>query len=319
MKYTLTINNREVSHLAAGEIKLTTKRIGAGQLTASLINTAELNYREGDTVILSVDDVTMFKGYVFKKHRNKKQIIETTCYDQIIYLKLNKETYVYTNMTASEIVQKIAGDFGLNTGIIADTSYKIPARTEDIQTLIDIIYTAIDLTVINTGNLFVLYDNLGYLTLKNIDAMRLDKIISAEATLIDYEYTTDIGTSTHNKIKLVRDNETTGRRDVFIEKDSSNINRWGLLQLHEKVSDSLTQGQVISLARRKLNLYNRVKRTLKLNELTADPNIRAGNSILANIPYLGDIHLNTWLVIERCIHTLTNSSHTMALEMTGDF
>jgi hypothetical protein len=260
----------------------------------------------------------MFKGYVFKKHRNKNQIIETTCYDQLIYLKLNKETYVYEKMSATQVIQKIATDFKLNVGQIADTKYEIPLRSEDIQTLIDIIYTALDLTLIKTGNLFVLFDENGKMTLSNIEDMRVDKVISSENTLIDYKYTTDIETNTYNKIKLVRDNKETGRRDVYIEKDSSNMERWGILQLHQRVSENLTEGQVIDLVQRKLALYNRVKRTLKLTDLNGDPSIRSGNSILAHIPNLGDINLNSWLIIDKCTHIIENGKHTMALQLVGE-
>ncbi|MCL2188218.1 MAG: hypothetical protein FWC16_06145 [Defluviitaleaceae bacterium] len=64
-------------------------------------------------------------------------------------------------MTAADVIQKIAADFGLSVGAIADTVYRIPSRVEDIQTLLDIIYRAIDLTVIHTGELFTLYDKVG--------------------------------------------------------------------------------------------------------------------------------------------------------------
>lgn len=320
MNIKVTINSKDVTELCQGEIKVESSRKGScGKATISLLNNETLEYHEGDEVTITINQVNIFKGYVFKKHRTKEQIIETTCYDQLIYLKLNKETYVYENLTATQVIQKIAGDFKLNLGELANTEYVIPSRVEDIQTLIDIIYTALDITLINTGNLYVLYDKDGSICLRNIEDMRLNKVISSENTLIDYEYTTDIETDTYNKIKLVRDNEETGKRDTYIEKDSSNMDRWGIIQLHEKVSDALTEGQIIDLAQRKLALYNRVKRNLKVTDLDGDPSIIAGNSLIANIPNLGDIHLNKWLVIENCTHTITNGMHTMDLELSGDF
>lgn len=319
MDFSLTINGREVGVLAEDKIRVSTQRKGAGKMTANFLNRSELSFHEGDTALLTKGGIPMFKGRVTKKRRNKAQIIETTFHDQILNLVRNRETYVYENKTAAEVVRMIGGDFGLNLGSIADTGYKIPFRVEDIQALIDIIYVALDLTVINTGNLFVLYDDIGSLTLKNIRDMRINKIISSDETLIDYEYTTDISTNTYNKIKLVRDNQDTARRDVFIEKDSSNINRWGLFQLHEKVGDNLTEEQIISLAQRKLTLLNRVRRRLRLKEHYADPAIRAGNSLMAQIPNLGDISLAHWLVVERCNHIISNGQHRMELDMAGDF
>jgi len=319
MDFSLKIGGREVGILAEDKIRLSTQRKGAGKMTAKFLKRQELSFHEGDTAVLAIDGKTMFKGRVTKKRSDKKQIVETTFHDQIFNLIRNRETYVYENKTAAQVVQMIAGDFGLNTGFIADTCYKIPFRVEDIQALIDIIYVALDLTVINTGNLFVLYDDAGSLTLKNIRDMRINKLISSDETLINYEYTTDISSSTYNKIKLVRDNEYTGRRDVFIEKDSGNINRWGLFQLHEKVSDNLTEAQIISLVQRKLALLNRPRRRLRIKEQYADPSIRAGNSLMVNIPELDEISLSHWLVVERCTHIISNSQHRMELDMVGDF
>ena len=262
--FTLTISGQDISVLAEDEIRVTTSRKGAGKMAFNLYNKGDLRVSKGDIAVLAVDGYTMFRGRVTKSLQNKQKFIKATCHDQILTLVRNKETYVYENKTADEVVRMIAGDFGLTLGDVASTGFKVPLRVEDIQALLDIIYVAIDLTVINTGNLFVLYDDYGSigstggLTLKNIRTLRINKLISSEEALEDFEYTEDIGGSTYNKIKLVRDNEYTGRRDVFIEKDSDNIARWGLFQLHEKVSDNLTEGQVISLAQRKLALHNRV-------------------------------------------------------------
>jgi len=320
MELKLTINSLDVTQLCQGQIKCETSRKGScGKLTISLLNHAGLTYHEGDEVNLIIDEINLFKGYVFKKQRTKEQIIETTCYDQLIYLKLNKETYVYEELTATQVIQKIAGDFQLKIGHLANTGYVIPSREEDIQTLIDIIYTALDLTLINTGQLFVLYDQEGSLTLKSIQEMRQDKILSTEQTLIDYDYTIDIETQTFNQIKLVRDNEEIGRRETFIEKDSLNMNRWGIIQQHEKVSENLTEGQVINLVQRKLALYNRIHRSLKVTELAGDPTMRAGQSLLVQIPNLGEINLNHWLVIEKCTHLIKNNEHIMELELVGEF
>ena len=317
--YSLTIGGSIIEHTAIDSIRVTTKIIGAGSLVCKLKNNDNLSFHEGDSLTLDIDGTNIFTGRIMKKRRDKRQIIETTAYDQIFYLTKNRETYVYENKTASDVLRMIAGDFGLSVGQIADTGYVIPYRVEDIQSLIDIVYTALDLTVINTGQLFILHDVGGQLTLKNIRDMRLQKIISAEETLIDYDYTTDISNHTYNKIKLVRNNEETARRDVFIELDGGNMARWGHLQRHEKVGDTLSESEVINLTARKLALLNRVQRKLKLDELYAEAKIRAGNSLMVNIPYLGDIHLSHWLVVERCTHEISNSKHTMTLDLTGDF
>ena len=55
---------------------------------------------------------------------------------------------------ADEVVKMIADDFLLKTGTLENTGYRI-SRTEDNETLFDIIQNALDITVMNTKELYV--------------------------------------------------------------------------------------------------------------------------------------------------------------------
>ena len=94
---------------------------------------------------------------------SKSDVIQITVYDQLYYLK-NKDTYVYTNKTAADVIRMIAEDFQLNVGDLEDTGYTIGSRVEDNQTLFDIIQTALDETLKATSQMYVLYDDVGKLT-----------------------------------------------------------------------------------------------------------------------------------------------------------
>ena len=80
-------------------------------------------------------------------------LLYTSAYDQLRYLK-NKDTYVYENKTATEVVQMIAADFNLSVGAMDDTGFKIESRSEPDKTLFDIILTALGLTTISTGQMY---------------------------------------------------------------------------------------------------------------------------------------------------------------------
>ena len=120
----------------------------------------------------------------------------------------------------------IAGDYGLNLGTIEPTSYVIPTRTEENTALLDMIETALDLELTNQKEMFVLFDDAGKLTLKNISSMRVPFLIDAE-TGENYDYTSSIDEQTYDQIKLTYDNEETGKREIYIAKDSAHINQWG--------------------------------------------------------------------------------------------
>lgn len=82
-------------------------------------------FTKGDLVICTYNDVNVFCGFVFTKKRNKEGIISVTAYDQLRYLK-NKDTIGYDDISVGELINQIAYGFGLNTGSIANTGYKIP-------------------------------------------------------------------------------------------------------------------------------------------------------------------------------------------------
>ena len=69
---------------------------------------------EGDAVRLRVNGSNVFYGFVFNLSRDKEQLITVTAYDQLRYLK-NKDTYVYENKTAGELIKMIAADFQMQT------------------------------------------------------------------------------------------------------------------------------------------------------------------------------------------------------------
>jgi len=293
-------------------IQWTTERVGSPSiLKFTVVKDETIAFQEGDPVRLNVDGKNVFYGFIFVKKRNKDHHIEVTAYDQLRYLK-NKDTYVYENKTASQLIKMIANDFGLNLGTVESTTYVIPSRVEDDQSLFDIIQNALDLELQNKGELFCLYDDFGKLTLKNIASMKLDLLIDKD-TAEDFDYTSSIDQDTYNQIKLIYDNEESGEREVYIAKSSANINAWGLLQYHEKLQEG-ENGKTKADAL--LKLYNKKTRNLKVNDCFGDVRCRAGTLIPVQL-YLGDVNVSSFLLVEKATHTFHNNQHSMSLNLRG--
>ena len=293
-------------------IQWTTERAGSPSiLKFTVIKDDVIAFQEGDPVRLKVNGKNVFYGFVFSKKRNKDHHIDVTAYDQLRYLK-NKDTYVYENKTASQLIKMIAEDFGLNLGTIESTKYKIPSRVEDNQSLFDIIQNDLDLELQNKGELFCLYDDFGKLTLKNIASMQLNILIDKD-TAENFDYTSSIDDQTYNKIKLVYDNEDAGEREVYIAKSSANINAWGLLQFYEKLQEG-ENGKAKADAL--LKLYNKKTRNLKVDGCFGDVRCRAGTMVPVQL-YLGDMNVSSYLLVEKATHTFKNNEHTMSLNLRG--
>jgi len=296
----------------------TERRSSPGTLKFTVIKDKALGkiggFGEGSSVNLIVDGKTIFFGFVFTKQRDKTNengLIKCTAYDQIRYLK-NKDTYVYANKSAGAFIKMVAGDYGLRLGTIEPTGYVIPSRTEENTTLLDMIENALDLELTNQKEMFILYDDAGKLTLKNISSMRVPLLIDAE-TGENYDYTSSIDEQTYNQIKLTYDNEETGKREIYIAKDSSHINQWGILQYF----DTLKEGENgASKANALLSLYNSKTRKLKIKKAFGDTRVRAGCLIPVSLN-LGDIVANTFMLVEKAVHTFKESEHWMDLTLRG--
>ena len=289
-----------------------TERKGSpGKLTFTVIKDQNINFTEGNPVRLVVDGVKVFYGFIFSKKRDKQQNISVTAYDQLRYLK-NKDTYVYTNKTASEFIKMVANDYNLNLGTIENTSYIIASRVEDNTTLIDMVQNALDLELTNKKTMYVLYDAFGKLTLKALERMKLGVVIDEE-TGENFDYTSTIDSQTYNKIKLVYENEKTGKREVYIAQDSNNINNWGILQYYDTLQEGENgQAKVDAL----LSLYNAKTRNLKITNAFGHLQVRAGSMLVVNLN-LGDIAVQNFMLVERCKHTFNESEHKMDLTLRG--
>ena len=219
-------------------ITWTTERKGCpGELKFKVVKDDVISFTDGDAVRLKVNGQNVFYGFIFKKQRDKEQIISVTAYDQLRYLK-NKDTIVYENKTAGELIQMIAKDYMMQTGTIEDTGFKIKSRVEENTSLFDMIQNALDMTLENQKYMYVMYDDFGKIALKGLDNMRLNLLIDEE-TGENFDYTSSIDSNTYNKVKLTYDNEKTGTREVYVAQDSENMNAWGVLQYF----DTLQEGE----------------------------------------------------------------------------
>jgi hypothetical protein len=314
MTFLIKITHRGKTYAPAvldGAVWTTERKGTPGKLTFTVIKDQDLDFHEGNTVTLDIDGVPVFFGYVFSKRRDKQHHIQVTAYDQLRYL-MNKDTYVYEDKTASEVLELLAADFGLVTGSIADTKFKIASRVEDNATLLDTIYNALDLTIMSTGWMYVLYDEYGKLTLKALDDMYLNLLIDAE-TAENFDYTSTIDDNTYNKIKLSYENEGTGKRDIYIVQDGKHIGDWGVLQYF----DSLQKGENgEAKAEALLKLYNAITRKLRISNEFGDLRVRAGSLIPVKLG-LGDVNVANYMLVEKCEHQFRESEHTMNLTLKG--
>ena len=288
-----------------------------GKLEFTVLASDTLTFAEGATVSVVLDGYDMFKGFVFtKSHTEDAHKIKVTCYDQLRYLK-NKDSRVFENVTSSQIFEQLCKDFVLKYRVVDASSHICAPRSEDATSLYDMIKNALDDTLMNTRKWYFIRDNFGTLEHLNIASCVRPEMLGDNSFVTGFDYTTSIDQDVYNQIKLYRDNEVTGKRDVFIVNDTVNggdkIRRWGILQLYEKIDEKYNIAQIESRALQMLKYYSSVRQSLTLKCLGVKE-FFAGCVFKCQIADLGDTSLNSYLLVTECTHTISNDAHTMSIK-----
>lgn len=296
-----------------------------GKLSFKVVKDDILKMEYGDTVDVSWNGTQFFHGFIFEKKRNKNKQWDCLAYDQIRYL-LNKDSFSYIGKKANEVIKELAEDYELLVGDLDDTGFVIEKRREPNTTILDMIQNALDLTMIHTNKMYVLYDDCGKLTLKDIEKLQTNLLIDSD-TAQDYAYTGTIDKGVYNLIKLNVDEGENGHKVYYApasNKDYENSEtrkQWGVLELTQNANPHNQFPQ--DLANRLLENYNKVARTLSIKGAAGDLSVRGGSMVFININF-GE---TDWQqsddeaklsIVETVTHRFSNFEHTMDMDVRND-
>ncbi len=269
-----------------------------------------LELSNGSVVAFNVDGEGIFMGYIFSMSTNESGTYTVKAYDQLRYLK-NKDVYITKDATASQIFETICGEAGLSYKTKFNASYVCPTYLHDNQTLYSMIEYGIQLELINAGNKCFVRDDYGTIVFSELEQEKTDLVIGDASLLTGYKYEVDIDKDTYNEVKIVKDNEETGKREIWIEYDSETQQKWGKLRLLQKAAKDDNEAQIKELADKLLRLKNSETRSMKLSSL-GDNRIKAGSGFILNIESLG---VQEYMWVSSVTHTYAKDSHKMELEV----
>lgn len=292
-----------------------THRKGSAGVLEFEVLKEKIEFTEGNRVSVKYKGTPFFLGYVFKRSRSKSGKIKVTAYDQLRYLK-NKNTYVFKDKTASEILQLLAKDFNLQLGEVEDTKHKIVKRREDNKALFDMILYALSETLYYTKKEYILYDDYGKLTLKEDEKMRIFDLILDDKSATDFKYSSSIDSDTYNQIKLSRINKDKKVREIFMVKDPFNIKSWGILQYFENIDEKVTDAKAKEKVETLLKLYNHKRRAFSMQGIFGDIRVRGGSSMVINLD-VGDITVQNYMIADKVKHKFEFQRHTMDIDFIG--
>lgn len=312
------IDNKDgnVWDMPVSSVEWKTERIGkAGSLDVKLVIEEPLKFLINNGAIIRVMDgkQKVFYGYVVDNGYTRDDEVSVKAFDQLWYMMSN-DTFVFKATTATAAIKKIATDLGLKVGTFEDTGYTVPGIVEDDKKALDVALKFLDSTLIATNRNFVLFDDFGSLTLKNIKNMMIkadDFYIGEDSLLFDFDYNKSIDKETYNRIKLVHDDEKKSKREVYIAQDSASIAKFGRLQEFRKVDENMKPAQIKELAERMLKLRNRETKTLNLDCL-GDWRVRAGSFVYI---YIEKIGVAEYFLVDDCSHKWVGGIHVMSLKV----
>lgn len=300
----------DATNLLNGEVRIESSVLGScGKMICSVIRDGNVEFVEGNQIQFFVNGKVFFSGWIMKKSRTSKQIITVVAYDQFFYLVQNKDTYVYYNKKASELIKMIANDYGLEIGNICDTVWAIPQRIEEGQTLWDMIATALELTKKEIGKEYFFYDDGGKLTLTEKDDMVTNKVLQCDGSIEDYIYITDISEDTYNGVQLFQAGRLETEKLSYREEREEEVNKWGRLLYYQRVDHRLTQYDLKAIGDTLLEQKCRVKKTLVLKQMSEEIILKPGESVCVELPDLAEISLKGLYVIEKGVYHFFNGGY----------
>jgi hypothetical protein len=283
-------------------------------IDVSIVNTdrglhEKLDIQEGQILLFKWKGEELFQGVVFSQSKSKSVSQSIKAYDQMIYTVKNKNSYVFTNKTASEIIQRLCGDFQIPMGEIKDTDYRIPSLVVDGETLYDIAYKAIYVTFKQTGNRFYFGSDQGkvYLTEKKDTVRRW--VIEDGVNLLDFSYESSIEDSATSVVMVAGEE----KQAITISKTDNELTKsFGVIQHFEKVTDKLNRAQLQERVDKAMADRGKIQKKFSIDAFGI-PAVITGTAIHVVSKDLG---IAKGYYVEDDSHTFKGNSRTMSITLS---
>lgn len=264
---------------------------------------------EGDTVLFKWKGKELFRGIVFARTPDE-HTLAFSAYDMLQYLVKNQDVYVFSNQRADQMIKRIANDFQIPTTSIANTGHTIKSLViKNDTTLYDIILKALKQTKSQTGRHYQLYSEKGKLGLRAWPDPSEVWVLETGVNITGYQFSTSINdTATRVVLRRQKDNKTYKAS----AKDSSGLNKYGVLQYTETVTDDINQAQLQQRADVRLAEKKGVKKELKNIQAVGIPEVQSGLPVYISIPEAG-IKKTYWVDTDR--HEFKGTKHTMTIDV----
>lgn len=317
-------NGQVFDTVVKDSITLTRETNSAARLSCSIMRDA-LSAEVGDAVAMVLDDMhNQFYGFIVTSH-HKRGWCEIEAYDQLYYLNRNKMRISYKDITASQLVERIAKDRGyslLDPPQLEDTEYLIPLRVEENVSELSIITTALELTQQNTGKRFYIWDDFGSLTVTSESWMAGETTCFISAGYLeDYDYVETLD-DRYTAARFEKSFDDTNKEkkktgevlpvETTVAYCNEGIERYGFIELFDTVEEKENAQTKIE---QELNASLAPAQTLSLTGVQGDITVRGGTPVAVDF-FTRDQqeYIRGWFRVTSVTHTIGPARHTMDLQ-----
>lgn len=266
-----------------------------------------LNVEDGHSVIFLWKGQELFRGMFIIQEQSRRKILTAKAYDVGIRLANNKDTFCYTNKTASDIFIDVCGRFGIPAGEVANTGYVIPELPKPKTTGWDVVCDALALTYKATGVRY--YPTVRGEAMSLLERRRniLQWVVETGVNLEDYALTKSIERVRTRIVLLSSEGEVLARA-----QNDALESKIGIFQEVVRIDDQMNSGQLEQLVNATLAENNEATQNLSISAL-GQVDVIAGRGVFIGIKPL-DISKSFY--VESDAHTFDRRHHSMTLNLT---
>lgn len=274
--------------------------------------TPEIYVDEGDQLTYRYNGKLRFIGIVFDMEITSDGSLRAVAYDSNVYLTKSKDTRIFTNKKASDIIKILAQDFEIPLGDIEDTGYVIPYLKLPNKSLSDMVKVALKRTRQQTGKRFFISNKAGRLTLTSVAKPQKYFVFKDGSNLISAKYSRSI----EDMITQVRViGGPKGKETSVIVKDDTKRKQYGVIQALEILDEKATASQVKQRASTILKESSQVAESLSV-EVLGIPEVDVGSAVYV----INEMtQTNGAYFVESVSHKYSSAMHTMSLTLTRTF
>ncbi|MED4399768.1 NlpC/P60 family protein [Metabacillus fastidiosus] len=221
-----------------------------------------IDIKMGKEIRILYNKNELFRGIIFNNDRNERGEETITVYDPNVYLSKNSDVIKENNITASELIKKLAKSFGIKIGRIDNTGHKIPKLYIAGKTLYDMIIIALTETQKATGQRYMLRNNKGALELIAVKTATKWLRVEGGRNLISASYKESID-EVKTKVKITSGDEFNPTQTAV----AGGTSEYGTMQHYEHNSDTNNATNIQTLANQLLNAWNKPKTEMDVETL----------------------------------------------------